>query len=361
MSLVGVVGAYAVGFGLVLVGLLFLVTRDWRFVVVLGVALIWGALHHGQQSKRPRPLSTEESVSQEVRSAIILDHMRHVPQPVLGWLSAFLLGDKEFLTPEVKQSFKRVGIYHILVVSGGHISLIVIGLHLLLELPFRTIYVLTAWLRPHWIRVKFWIAWASLVIIWIYSWLIGLETSVQRALLLHTFYVLSRLYWGRSRIVECLTSAAVAQMILFPDQFMCLGTALSWGTFLILVFHQVDTFGPRWFQVIHLQAKILLAVTIFLQRFSVFWLVSNPLVSGLCSILLLTGVFIILWPESGLAFWSIWAHNWFLLGVGQLDSWSLGIIDLPEPVWSILTICGLGLVCMKLSNLWELPEAKIDE
>lgn len=51
-----------------------------------------------------------------------------------GLLAALLLGDKEYLSPQVNLDFRRIGISHILALSGLHLSILAIGLSKLLSL-----------------------------------------------------------------------------------------------------------------------------------------------------------------------------------------------------------------------------------
>ena len=51
-----------------------------------------------------------------------------------GLLSALLLGDKDYLSPSIELNFKRIGISHILALSGMHLAILALGLSRLLIL-----------------------------------------------------------------------------------------------------------------------------------------------------------------------------------------------------------------------------------
>ncbi len=116
-------------------------------------------------------------------------------------LSAMLVGDRTLLDRGLRTAFERTGSFHLFVVAGVHVALLLAGLYWLL-------------LR---IRVPRWTAAAiALLLTALYAMLTGFGAPVQRALLMSAVYLFTQLM-GRGRSpLNALGAAALAMLVLHP-------------------------------------------------------------------------------------------------------------------------------------------------
>lgn len=135
-------------------------------------------------------------------------------------LKAMLLGEKGLLEEETKELYQGAGIVHILSISGLHLSLIGMGLFSLtgkcrfIPLPLR--------------------AALSVIAVFLYGKMIGLGTSVFRALIMLTLYIISKVI---GRTYDILTAASIAAFLLLLDQPLYLlhtGFQFSFGAVLAI-------------------------------------------------------------------------------------------------------------------------------
>ena len=133
--------------------------------------------------------------------------MAHLPKVLqlsttdTAMLSAMLVGDRTLLDRSLRTAFERTGSFHLFVVAGVHVGLLVAALYWLL-------------LR---LRVPRWPAAAvALAITAVYAVMTGFGAPVQRALLMSAVYLFA-LLMGRNRsALNALGAAALAMLVLHP-------------------------------------------------------------------------------------------------------------------------------------------------
>lgn len=123
-----------------------------------------------------------------------------VTEPQASFLSGILLGSRQNLPPEIKDNFARVGLSHLLAISGYNITLVSLAVFSLLIF--------------FWTRVTAF--WLSLLAIAIFTVLTGASASVVRAALMGGLVLLAqqsgRLYHPRN----ALTLAAALMVVINP-------------------------------------------------------------------------------------------------------------------------------------------------
>ncbi|MFH1366384.1 MAG: ComEC/Rec2 family competence protein [Patescibacteria group bacterium] len=125
-----------------------------------------------------------------------------LPEPETSVFQAMVLGEKEGLNDETRQDFSRVGLSHIMAISGLHIS-IVAGLLMNLALGFGLSR-----------KQAFWAVTLALIIFIV---LIGLPASAVRAGIMG-FLVLWAMYLGRlNRSANALVLAAALMLLINPE------------------------------------------------------------------------------------------------------------------------------------------------
>ena len=119
----------------------------------------------------------------------------------VGVLDATLLGNRYNLSRETSQRFREGGTFHVLVISGLHISLI--G-----GIVFLVIKRLS---RRRWIQFA-----APAAVVWAYSLAVGGDVSVVRAALMFTFAGLALVLFRESSSLNALGAATLVLLIRSP-------------------------------------------------------------------------------------------------------------------------------------------------
>lgn len=128
------------------------------------------------------------------------------------FLLAVIVGDDEFISPSDTEAFRRAGVSHILVLSGLHVGIVVM-IVMMLMIPFN----LT--------RYGFYAApIVAIILVWGYAMLVGMPSSVVRAAIMTTVYMLTRLiqrgHTGfNSLLISMLVILAVRPMWLYSAGF----------------------------------------------------------------------------------------------------------------------------------------------
>ena len=136
-------------------------------------------------------------------------------------LAAMVLGDKSFLTRELRQSYAQTGASHILALSGLHLSII---------------YLLLTRLMQG--RRRFWLSQVLIVLsIWGFALLTGLSVSVVRAATMLTVYALFELGGRRHAPLGVLSFTAIVMLLTDSSALFDIGFQLSFMAMLgILLF-----------------------------------------------------------------------------------------------------------------------------
>ena len=120
-------------------------------------------------------------------------------------ICAMLTGEREFITDELESSYKKSGIYHIVSVSGLHISIFIsIIIYLVSLFPLRK-------------RLKMLITYiASLVLAVVLYIFTGFGISVTRVILMLTFHLVGYTLMRRYNILISIVASAVIILIFSP-------------------------------------------------------------------------------------------------------------------------------------------------
>ncbi len=149
------------------------------------------------------------------------------------WVLATIFGDKSLLPYEVGESFKSLGIYHLLVVSGLHVGFFYFGVRAFADLSLRLIYGFRL-MGPrafHYLSALF--KHLSIYSALIFCSLSNFGPSGVRALI---FILISTSYfpWALSSRMQRYALVLFIQAITFPESLVSLSFILSWSIFLII-------------------------------------------------------------------------------------------------------------------------------
>ena len=137
---------------------------------------------------------------------------RYLPEDTASLCISILLGDKSVLSPQVKRDFRRVGVSHVLAVSGLHLSVMCSGLLGVLQsmrvIPKRR-YVI------------------ALVLIVLYMGMTGFSPSVMRAGVMWMIACIAQLWHARSDALTSLFVSAACICVAAPYAVFDVGLMLS--------------------------------------------------------------------------------------------------------------------------------------
>jgi competence protein ComEC len=152
------------------------------------------------------------------------------PQQTVCLLRALLLGDREQVSPQMRQAFNRAGVSHVLAISGLHIGMVA-------TVSFAVVKWLLTWipllLRHAWTRKG--AALASLGTVLGYGLLAGLSPSTQRAMIMVALFLMT--YWVGRRHDWSNTLAVAAMVILWvhPPALLSISFQLSFAAVLAIL------------------------------------------------------------------------------------------------------------------------------
>lgn len=135
-------------------------------------------------------------------------------------IRAAFLGEKEYLSPEIKTAFKQSGLYHLLALSGLHAALLL-----------GTIYALLFFLPlPKKGKQLF-----ALALLWLYYLFIGPIPSLTRATIMATVLIAASWFQKKNYPLQSLGLAGIIWLTLTPSSLFQPGFQLSFAaTFGIL-------------------------------------------------------------------------------------------------------------------------------
>ncbi len=141
-----------------------------------------------------------------------------------GLATALVLGIKQSLTDEVKNSYSNSGIMHVLAVSGMHVSLL-----------FTILMFFLQNLRKN-RKAKIPTLAAALALLWFYAFITGLSASVLRAVVMFSFVLVAEMIDRKINIYNILAVSAFVLCLADPYFLFDVGFQLSYLAVLGIVF-----------------------------------------------------------------------------------------------------------------------------
>lgn len=152
-------------------------------------------------------------------------------------MKAMLFGNKKEMDEETKALYQKNGIAHILAISGLHISLLGMAVYkVLLHLPL-----------PKWCLL--FISGSFLVL---YCLMVGVSASAFRALIMFSFFLLSKLLKRSYDMITAMAFSALIWLLLYPGYLFDCGFQLSYaaimgiGIVLPVLTRITDSVKIRW-------------------------------------------------------------------------------------------------------------------
>lgn len=292
-------------------------------------------------------------IKNKVYNAISKGLKSILPPEEVGVFKAMFLGSKTEDSKSYYDTFKDLGILHVLAISGLHMALLFSGTFMLLtklKLRERTAYALT------------------LLISLCFVWLTGMSISACRAFIMFSVLVLGRVVGYKGDGINSLALSAFLMCCIRPLSLFQVGFQLSFGALLgIMLFSKPIVTGP----VIWLRKMIQVSVGAFLitapimcyhfYTLNVYTLIMNILFVPLMSLIMVLGVFGVLVGN----FWVVGGRFIVAMAYVVLKGISIvneaimpyvpqGIFLTGRPSWyKLIVYAFLLLMCVKL---WHMPK-----
>jgi ComEC/Rec2-related protein len=157
------------------------------------------------------------------------------PLDVRTWLSGFVLGKNADVQQSLIGTFRNVGLLHILVLSGGHLSVIAGLLLFILRVPFLIPYLLKNLGMEKWIIIWNITSVVTCAVLFLFCAIVGFSPTVQRAFL---SFVVCQIFpmlgiaqnpKTRIRLTFCFQAG------IFPVNLLSMSLILSWTGSLVLM------------------------------------------------------------------------------------------------------------------------------
>ena len=154
-------------------------------------------------------------------------HLSATPAAILR---ALIIGDKSRLDPDLRNAFTRVGVAHVLAISGLHIGLIALVAYGAWRwLLARSQYVLLMWSVP---KLA---AFFTLPVVLLYAGLAGGSVSTLRAVIMVAVFLTARLLDREEEVFRSLALAALIVSLIWPGSVLDISFQLSFVAVLTIL------------------------------------------------------------------------------------------------------------------------------
>ena len=168
-------------------------------------------------------LGYKESRLNGVRKYIlnIFDELFITDENLYAFSRAAVLGEKAEVSKDMKDKFKYTGLAHLIVISGTHISLVVIGIVKILDglsLGYRFKYLM------------------ALVALTFYCALIGFSPGILRAYIMGAMMILARILFEQEETKKSLLVSFIVIIVLNPYSVFDISMQLSYAAVVAIIF-----------------------------------------------------------------------------------------------------------------------------
>ena len=168
-------------------------------------------------------LGYKESRLNGVRKYIleIFDNLFITEENLYAFSRAAVLGEKAEVSKDMKDKFKYTGLAHLIVISGTHISLVVIGIVKILDglsLGYRFKYLM------------------ALVALTFYCALIGFSPGILRAYIMGAMMILARVLFEQEDSKKSLLVSFIVIIVLNPYSLFDISMQLSYAAVIAIIF-----------------------------------------------------------------------------------------------------------------------------
>ena len=150
------------------------------------------------------------------------------PQDVL---KALIIGDRNAISKNLRQSFNRAGVAHLLAISGLHVGIVAAVSFIFFQklLSHIKIFLWNAWVKKGAVILSF-------IPIWVYGLLSGMSPSTQRAVIMVTVFLLAFLFESEQDPINTLALAAMVILVVNPPALFSISFQLSFAAVFAILY-----------------------------------------------------------------------------------------------------------------------------
>jgi len=181
------------------------------------------------------PLGTFTALRGTIRERMLAFFDRHLPENSAALLKAMLLGEKHFLSEDLRQVYIDTGLAHLMAVSGLHIGFVAGACFLIL---YPLVFFLLWKFRSQWALLGYGRKIVALLCVFpvlFYMFLVGSKISALRAGVMILVYLFAVLINREKHLLNALLVAAFLILIWNPEAVVGPGFLLSFGALLTIV------------------------------------------------------------------------------------------------------------------------------
>lgn len=269
---------------------------------------------------------------------------QYLKKDELAIACALVLGDKNYVTENVREAYSSVGAMHVLAVSGLHVGLVYLFLNFCFSY-FNKFY-----------KYRWFVAITIVLIMWLYAGVTGFSPSVTRATFMFSLIALGKQLNRVSSIYNIILASAFFTLLFNPDLIYNVSFQLSYSAVLGIVYfyphffslwQAPNTFVAYFWSLICLSLAAQLATlpfTLFyFNQFPTWFLLTNMLVIPAAMAELAGGALLIVAHYLNIGEYIGLIYQWLIKCVNYLI---FLIQDLPPGaiIWSITWLQALLLV-----------------
>ena len=208
---------------------------------------------------------------------------------------ALLLGERQDLSPQLRQSYVDAGVIHILAVSGLHVGILMLIVQFLLK-------PLGNQKKTRLLRMLI-----VLAVIWLFAILTGLSPSVLRAATMFSFLQIGLVYGQRRAGYNALIASALILLLINPNLLLDVGFQLSYTAvfFIMWLYPKLETvwkpknkiLGYYWQLIcvsLAAQVGVLPLSLYYFHQFPGLFLIANLVVLPVLGFILIYGILILI-------------------------------------------------------------------
>lgn len=182
---------------------------------------------------------------------------------------AILLGDSQALDLEIKNKFKYLGISHLLVISGLHLSIIIATIvYILKKLPIKREFEIGG----------------GIIFLTIYVVGLGATPSILRAYIMAVIYLLGKIVYEKSDSKKSLALAYVFTLLIYPNWFTNISFVLSYvAVFAILFVYpyipKLKNFKSKYIKYLYKNITLILTIQLLMTPIFIYNFKSFPVLA----------------------------------------------------------------------------------
>jgi len=155
-------------------------------------------------------LSTHRPVLVQTKGTFTAGVRRALPEPAAGFVLGILIGSRSALPTELQEVMSKIGLSHLVAVSGYNLTIIALAIQALLGRKWQ-------WgtlLATLWLIVGFVV-------------LTGASASIVRAGIMSALFLVAHYYGRKLQVISCLAAGLIVTLMWNPEYLIDLGWQLS--------------------------------------------------------------------------------------------------------------------------------------